>query len=135
MQKILEHIVPEGNTIVKYGLLDKKLIIELKMTTSLYDYIETVTKYYDGDDQYFNNWTDIEGYGYGWVWMRYEEAEWHKMMGKQVACESKRLSKDMDNTLYFVYEGEGVVTYHFVNLNERREDTLISFSNSEMDYS
>jgi hypothetical protein len=113
--------------------VNENILRELKMTTSLYDYIEIVTNYYDDDEMpYVNNWTDVEGMGYGWVWMNYEEKDWHKMMGRLVLDKADSLLKYMENTLYFVYENEKVKTYHFIMLFEYREDILISFSNEEI---
>lgn len=135
MDKILDHILSPGDSIIKYGQVDEKILLELKMTTSLYEHIEIITNYYDDENEpYFNNWTDVEGMGYGWVWLRYDEKDWHKMMGMLVSREAESLLKEMDNTLYFVYENEKVKTYHFITLDKYREDVLISFSNEEIFY-
>lgn len=133
MQKILDHILPENTTLIKYGQLDDKVLLELKMTTSLYDYIQVITNYYDDDERpYINSWTDIEGFGYGWLWMNHDEKDWHREFSKFVGREADRLIDDMDNTLYFIYEDHKVKTFHFVSLNRWREDTIIDFSNEEM---
>lgn len=131
INKIIEHIVPENNRIIKYGQLDEKIILELKMTTSLYDYIELVINYYDDEENpYYISWVDIEGMGYGWAWMQHEERDWHKMMSKLVSYESDLL--DMSNTLYFVYDNDDIKTYHFVTIGEYRQDVLVGFSNKEI---
>jgi hypothetical protein len=134
MDKILEHILMPNDKIIKYGQVDEKILLELKMTTSLYEHIEIVTNYYDDVEMpYINNWTDVEGMGYGWAWLRYKEKDWHKMMGRLVSDQANSLLFNADNILYFVYENEKVKTYHFVQLNNYyREDVIISFSNEEM---
>lgn len=133
MEKILNHVLSQDDRIIKYGQLDEKILIELKMATSLYDYIEIVTNYYDDDYMpYVNNWTDVEGMGYGWAWMRHEEKDWHKMMGRLVLNEVESLLKVMDDTLYFVYENEAAKTYHFITIEDTREDVLVSLSNTEI---
>ena len=133
MDKILEHILSPNDKLIKYGLLNEKLLLELKMSTSLYEHIEVVTNYYDNEtNPYRINWTDVEGMGYGWAWMRHKEEDWHKMMGKLVSYEADSLSTVMDDTLYFVYENSQIKTYHFVTLNGDRTDVLIGFSNEEM---
>jgi len=135
VDKILDHIVPQDNKIIKYGQMSNKVALELKMTTSLYEHMQVITNYYDDeDDLYYNNWTDIEGMGYGWAWMRYKEKDWHKMMSRMIGDEAKELLKNEENTLYFIYEDEKVKTYHFVQLNDWREDIVISFSNEELWY-
>lgn len=135
MKEILEYILPPGDQIIKYDQVNEKILLEHRMTTSLYDYIEVVTNYYDDDEMpYINNWTDVECMGYGWAWLNYEEKDWHKMMGKLVSDTADLLLLNMDNALYFVYENEKVRTYHFVSLDDWREDKLISFSNEEIDF-
>lgn len=135
MEKILQHIVPDNQKIIKYGQVNDKVLLELKMITSLYEYIRIITNYYDDDQQpYQNNWTDIEGMGYGWAWMRFEEKDWHKMMGMLVSDEADTLLRSMEDTLYFVYEDEKVKTYHFVTLDDYRTDVVVSFSNEELDW-
>lgn len=133
MDKILTHIMSPNDKIIKYGQLNEKILVELRMTTSLYEYIEIVTHYYDDErNPYFNNWTDVEGMGYGWRWLRYNEDRWHEMMGKLVSEEAESLLSVMVDTLYFVYENEKVKTYHFVTLGDWREDILITLSNDEI---
>ncbi|MGD1416499.1 hypothetical protein [Bacillus stercoris] len=133
MEKILKHIMRPNDKIIKYGVLDEKILRELKMITSLYDYIEVVTNYYDDeDDPYRINWTDIEGMGYGWAWMNYDEKDWHKMMSKVVSHETDLLLRNVNDALYFVYENGKVKTYHFVYIGDCRYDTVISFSNNEI---
>lgn len=138
MKEVIEQIVPSNYELIKYGQVDEKLLLELRMTTSLYEYIHVITNYYDDDEYmpYKNNWTDVEGMGYGWRWMRYEEKDWHKMMSKMVSEEADSLIKEMENTLYFVYENEEVKTYHFITLDggSFRTDIIIDFSNSELDF-
>lgn len=133
MDKILKHILSPNDRIIKYGQVNENILRELKMATSLYNYIEIVTNYYDDEKHpYFNNWTDVEGMGYGWRWLHYEEKDWHKMMSRLVSDEAEYLLSVMDSTLYFIYENEKVKTYHFITLDDYREDILISFSNEEL---
>lgn len=137
METIITHILSTEDTLIKCGQIDEKILRELKMITSLYDYIQMVTVYYDDEDRpYKRNWTDIEGMGYGWGWMNYEEKDWHKMMSRMISREADSLIMDMDNTLYLVYENELVKTYHFISLTGGyyREDVLFSFSNKEICY-
>jgi len=135
MDKIFNHIVPNGSHIIKYGQLNEKISLELKMTTSLFKYIEVIINFYDDEVYpYLNNWTDVEGMGYGWAWTNCEENNWHRMMARLASNRVDKLLGKMDHTLYFVYENEKVKTYHFVCLDEHREDTLISFSDEEIDF-
>lgn len=134
MDEILEYILGVDERIVKYGQVDEKILMELRMTTSLYEHIQTINNYYDDEDMpYFNNWTDIEGFGYGWCWMNHDEKNWHKMMSQLVDGEALYLKRVMDDALYFVYEDEKVKTYHFIVLEDKeRYDVIISFSNDDL---
>jgi len=135
MDKIFNHIIPNGSHIIKHGQLNEKISLELKMTTSLFKYIEVIINFYDDEIYpYLNNWTDVEGMGYGWAWTNCEENNWHRMMARLASNRVDKLLSKMDHALYFVYEDEKVTTYHFVCLDEHREDTLISFSDEEIDF-
>jgi hypothetical protein len=135
MDQILNHILTNNEKLITYGELNEKVLMELKMTTSLYEHIEIVTDYYDDDERpYDNNWTDVEGMGYGWAWLSYEERDWHMMMSKLVSDEADVL-KHADNVLYFKYEKEDAITFHFIRLDGMyRTDVLIRFSNKELDF-
>ena len=119
-----------------HGQLNEKVLLGLQMTTSLYKHIEVITNYYDDEDHpEFNNWTDVEGMGYGWAWLRYDESRWHEMMSKMVAEESKGLLREVDDTYYVIYEIEGRKTFHFISSNDNgRRDSIITFSNDEIFY-
>lgn len=138
MDKILKHVLPDKATIIKFGQLDHKIGLELKMTTSLFENIDIVTDFYDEREMpYINNWTDVEGMGYGWAWLKYEEADWHQMMAKIVAQEVDAIIEDdRENTLYFIYQTKDVKTYHFIALGDRayRKDVIVNFSNEELDF-
>lgn len=135
MEKIFEHILSPDDRLIKYGQLNEKVAMELKMMTSLYEFMEIVTNYYDDEDRPFvNNWTDIEGMGYGWAWLRHEEKDWHKMMSRLVGDEADYLMRNMEDILYFVYENKRANVYHFVCIDGLyRKDVIISFSNKELD--
>ena len=134
-QDVIQNVLSSKTNIIKHGILNEKILLELKMNTSFYDYIEVVTNYYDDEERPdFNNWTDVEGMGYGWAWLKYENEEhkWYKMMCKMVASQCEYLNKDINNTYYLVYEDEINKYYHFINFNGYREDTITTLSNKEI---
>lgn len=133
-QTLVQEIVTTTPNVIKHGKLNEKILLELKMMTSLYEYIEVVTNYFDDVKRpNFNNWTDVEGMGYGWIWMNYEEKNWHKMMGRIVADECNYLLTCMQDVYYMVYENERCKTYHFININPYgRTDILVGLSNEEI---
>lgn len=133
-QDIIKDVLANTKNVTRHGTLNEKVLLELKMTTSLYDFIEVVTNYYDDEERPdFNNWTDVEGFGYGWRWMNYEEKDWHKMMSRMVAEECDKLMCDIHKGYYLVEENESTKTYQIINISDcRRVDTLITFSNEEV---
>ena len=135
LKNIINYILSSTPKLIKHGCLNEKILLELKMNTSLYNYIEVLYNLYtDEDYPDFNNWTDVEGMGYGWKWLRYKESEWHKMMCKIVDEHCDRLLKNINKVYYFVYKQDKCKVYHFVTLDEYRKDTIISLSNEEIDY-
>lgn len=132
MEKIIEHLLKPGDQLIKYGQLTPNVLLEAQMTTSLYDYMEVIWNYYtDEKNPYRINWIDVEGMGYGWAWSVHEEKDWHRMMARMIARETKCLERFMEDTLYVVYESERGKTFHFVTLTEEREDILFNFLNKE----
>ena len=134
---MLNEILSQKKHVIKHGKLNENILLELKMTTSLYDYIRVVTNHYSDEERPdFINWTDVEGMGYGWRWLRYEEKEerWHEMMAKMVREEAEYLSKNRKEQYFVVYDEEDTKTYHFITNEYTRTDILISFSNKELSY-
>nr|WP_145401609.1 hypothetical protein [Paenibacillus xylanexedens] len=134
MKHVLEELKQRKMNIIKHAQLDSKILLELKMMTSFYDYIEINTTYHDDEnDQNLVTWLDIEGMGYGWVWANYDEKDWYKMMLRLVNDECKHLKKEMKHTYYFVYEYQDILFYHFVVKDEYcRRDRIIQLSNEEL---
>lgn len=135
-KEIHNKVLSSVKNIAKHGLLNEKVLLELRMTTSLYEYIEVITNYYDDEEKPdFNNWTDVEGMGYGWVWSRYDESRWHEMMSRIVSQESEELLKTMDDTYFLIYDDERGKVFHFMTIYKtHRYDTIITFSNDELFY-
>lgn len=130
-------VLASKKSIINHGQLNEKILLALKMTTSLYEYIEVITEFYDDNERPdFNNWVDVEGMGYGWAWMNYENEEhrWHEMMSKMVSHESEGLLSTLDDTYFIIYENERGKVFHFITLLDSRFDTIITFSHSELNY-
>ena len=134
-QNMIDTVVTEKKNIIKQGVISEKILLEMKMYTSMFESMEIVTNYYsDEEDPDCNNWTDVEGMGYGWAWLRYEEERWHEMMGKLIARECETLRHHVNKGYYVVYEEGEVRTYHFITNDWYRIDILIGFSNKEMHF-
>lgn len=134
-EKIYKEVLSETKNVIKHGVLTDKILLELKMTTSLYEYIEVVTNYYDDKERPdFNNWVDVEGFGYGWRWLRYDEDKWHGMMSEMVGEEAEGLQRYIGDAHYIVYSIPNGKVFHFINCGRWRVDTIISYSNDELYY-
>lgn len=122
--------------VLSHGVLNEKILLELQMNTSLYDYIQVVDELIDfeeGEESVV--WYDIEGMGYGWRWMRYDEKDWHKMMGELVKLEVALLKPVIDKTYYIKHkEDNDTVTYRFINREYGNRDLLITLSSKEIDF-
>jgi hypothetical protein len=131
---IYKKVLASAKNVTQHGQLNEKVLWRLKMTTSLYEHIEVTIKHYDDKNKPdFNNWNDVEGMGYGWAWVRYDEDRWHEMMSRMVSKESQGLLRDMDETYYLMYEDERGKVYHFITIHStHRYDTIITFSNDEL---
>ncbi|MFE6075672.1 hypothetical protein ACFVQB_14465 [Paenibacillus sp. NPDC057886] len=134
MEHVLNELKQRDRKIIKHGQLDHKVILELKMMTSFYDYIEINTTYHDDmSDQNLVTWMDIEGMGYGWIWASYDEKDWFKMMLRLVYDECRLLKEEMSHAYYFVYEYQNILFYHFVVKDGNvRRDRIVQLSNEEL---
>ncbi len=132
-KNVIQDFINSTTNIIKLGKLNEKVLLRLKMDTSLYDYIEVVTNYFDDEDRpNLNTWQDAEGMGYGWRWRQYEEKDWHKMMGKIVSEECEGLLDNIDNISFFIYKKDDCKVYHFISQGEYRVDTVVTLSNEEI---
>lgn len=135
-KEIINNVLSSTKNIIKHGQLSEKVSMELKMMTSLYEYIEVVEDYYtEPEHPDYNNWTDVEGFGYGWAWTRWDKSRWHEMMSKEVERATSRLWRDTESGYYVASENNGIKIFHLIGeYGECRKDVIVSFSNDELDY-
>ncbi len=131
---IIKEVLSGSTNIIKHGWLNEKILLETKMTCSLYNHIQVINNSYDDITEVI--WTDIKGMDYGWRWLRYPEEKRHDMMHQMVIEECNNLKNVINDTYYIVNDENGVKNYTFITVleNKYRWDTLISFSNSELCY-
>lgn len=116
------------------GILTDKILNSLRMETSLYDYIELLWYQIKSNEVV---WVDIEGMGYGWRWMSWEnkvDKSEHDMMCSFIKEECEKLEKSIFKVSCVVYETETTKVYHFVdsNKNKFRRDRVVVLSNQEL---
>lgn len=74
-------------------------------------YLEVCHYWYDDDENPdFNNWIDIEGIGYGWLWCS------TKLRGKFEYLQRKALRKYIRNIVKDIDENTKIVTYSNNNI-------------------
>lgn len=135
LNEIISSVKKDYPYILKQGSLNEKVLLELKMNTSLFEHIEVVIDYYDDDEMPGeNNWTDVEGMGYGWRWLHYDKGRWHEMMCKIVAEECEGLLNNINKVYYIIAQENEKKIYHLITLDEYRTDTIVTLSNEELFY-
>lgn len=121
---------------LSHGVLTEKVLLELQMNTSLYDYIEVKDEIIDFEDGIETVvWYDIEGMGYGWRWMRYDENDWHKMMGEFVKMEVESLKPATGEAYFIKYkEDSQTLVYRFIHRESVKRDIVVTLSSKEIDF-
>ena len=70
----------------------------MKKCLNLFKYIDTYEFWYDDpDNPNLNNWIDVEGIGYGWLWVQYKDSD--KLQRKLVIKHAMALYKDSTNEM------------------------------------
>lgn len=132
--KVTEYL-PFNSALLHQGKLHEQVLLGLKMTTSLYQYIRVVVNFYeDKNNPRRITWSDVEGMGYGWRWVHYPEEKWHNMMSKIVQEESNKLEKESFEVHYLIYQNGDEKVFHFISERSDRKEIIITFSNEELDY-
>lgn len=136
--KMIKQLIKEEiiNTqgVIKHDWLNEKVLNEIKLTTSLYDHIEVVNKSYDKENITRSVLENVEGMGYGWKGVNYEEKDWYKMMCKMVEQECNSCKNSLNYTYFILSEDCNVKSYNLISVfdDETRKDVIISFSNTEL---
>lgn len=73
IEKFISDNKLEEYNIRKIGKLPNKILSKIFKE---YKYIDVIELWYDDEDNPDrNNWIDIEGMGYGWLWCKYRKSE------------------------------------------------------------
>lgn len=127
--------LPFNSKILQHGKLNEQVLLGLKMTTSLYQYIQVVINFYeDKNNPRRITWSDVEGMGYGWRWADYPEEKWHNMMSKIVSEESNKINKELSEINYLIYQNGEEKVFHFISERSDKKETIVTFSNKELNY-
>lgn len=71
----------------------------MKKYLNSFKYIDVIEYWYnDPDKPDYYTWIDIEGIGYGWIWLNYEKSE--KLMRKAIIKFAMRLYRESKNEMH-----------------------------------
>jgi len=94
-----------------------------------------IVNWYDDEDRpNWNNWTDVEGQGYGWLWLRTPESKWNIRLQKlvhQYVWEKKKTMKEHNEPIIKVITDSSII-YHFIERDSNKRDVIFEFSNEEL---
>ncbi|MGX5609673.1 hypothetical protein ACWKTZ_25190 [Bacillus cereus] len=97
---------------------------------------EIINWYTDEEDNTYNNWVDVEGEGYGWLWVDKPEDKWHEILRDSLLkyIENKK-QHIIENIEYVIIVSTEIKTiYHFVERESSMRDVIYTFSNEELSY-
>lgn len=102
-------------------------------------HMEERIDWYD-DEEYpdRNNWVDVEGEGYGWLWVKEEndETKWHGLL-RELLLEFIKTKEptigDTDDYAVIVNTDQKTI-YHFVYRESSMYDRIYTFSDEEFDF-
>lgn len=102
----------------------------MKKCLNCFKYIDTYEFWYDDpDNPNFNNWIDIEGIGYGWLWLNHKNSE--RLQRKSVIKHAMVLYKDSTNEMCIRHENG--ITDIFLESKDGDCIFQIRVSNNELD--
>lgn len=94
----------ENVALKNIGKIPSKLMSKI---LKQYKYIDVLTYWYDNeDDPELNNWIDVEGIGYGWLWCGYPKSE--RLQRKSIR---KYAAECLFNEDLWSFAEDGVVYY------------------------
>jgi hypothetical protein len=89
--------------------------------------------YDDKDDPETNTWVDVEGEGYGWLWINKPEEEWHSLLRDQLLDFIDKKNIEL-NEKVIVAAYDNKIVYHFIERETLLRDVIFTFSDEEIHY-
>jgi hypothetical protein len=115
-----------------------KLLREVMKTCNNTKHIEEQIQFYDSETQgdEVNNWVDVEGEGYGWLWMNKPERKWHGLIKRNLKSfinDKKKEIKDHKCIVLHITTKD-LIIYHFIEREEYQQDTVYTFSDKDIEF-
>lgn len=117
-QFIIDRKLPKGDYKDNFNKILPKLI-------KRYKYIDVIEYWYDDEENpNFNNWVDIEGIGYGWLWCNCKT-------DGQIRKRIRKFARDIyHNETVYIYNAYNIK--HIVFADNFDEVIIIRLSNDEL---
>ena len=114
------------------GIIKQKIPNKtMKKYLNHFKYIDTYELWYDDpDNPIFNNWIDIEGIGYGWLWLNHKDSK--KLQKKSIIKFAMDLYKYSKNEM--CVRTENNITNIFLESKDGDCIFQIRVSNNELDW-
>lgn len=77
-----------------------------------YPYIEYIDEFYEYHPNH-SNWFDIEGMGYGWIWMSFPSGLWRRKIQESALSHIHSLKKSTKKLKIIVVEMNDMIIFHF----------------------
>lgn len=130
-----EYLLQYGrDSIVEIKNADELLFSQMIEDCSKQRFIEEKCEFYDDeelDNQTQANWIDLEGEGYGWVFVNYPKRKWHKVMRLRVLRQIKMLKEriaDGEQINVVVVKNRDLIIYTFIDREIYLSDLSYTFS-------
>lgn len=121
-------------SIVEIKNADKLLFNQMIEDCSKQRFIEEKCEFYDDeelDNQTEANWIDLEGEGYGWVFLNYPEVKWHEVMRlrmiRQIKMFEQRIASG-EQMKVVVVKSRDLIIYTFIDREISLSDLSYTFS-------
>jgi S-adenosylmethionine:tRNA-ribosyltransferase-isomerase (queuine synthetase) len=98
-------------------------------------HIEQRIDWYDDEEDLDRNiWIDVEGEGYGWIWVDKPMDTWHELikreLNKYYDLKKTQIREREETVLIVTTTNESI--YHYIERDSLKRDTIYRFSNDEL---
>lgn len=137
VEKLKTHYKSINGSSIRVEKVTESTIKNLVGTCNARTHIEERFEWYDDErDTTQVNWVDVEGEGYGWLWVDKTEELCRALLKERLLKYAKaKQAKISDSESYvLIINRENTTIYHFVEREERQLDVIYTLSDDEIFY-
>lgn len=114
-----------------------EVLIQLREICLSHKHMEIMVEIYDDESDWDNmTWRDIEGEGYGWLWIDNPKEKW---LGLLQECLDDFVKNKLEQGFHrkekvLVVQLDNLLIYHFIERESNLHDTIFTFSNDEIEF-